>query len=77
MTVIPAGILTLTMSLLAHYYTCTRSKSCFGGLIEQSGYLVSKFYSFVIFLTKFNSKNYSFVFFFKIQFKNLFICNFF
>ena len=40
MTVIPAGILTLTMSLLAHYYTCTRSKSCFGGLIEQSGYLV-------------------------------------
>ena len=28
------------LSLLAHCCACTRSKSCFGGLIEQSGYLV-------------------------------------
>ena len=28
------------MSLLAHYGTCTRIMSCFGGLIEHSGYLV-------------------------------------
>ena len=33
-------ILTLIMSLLSHYCICTSSKSCFGGLIEQSGYLV-------------------------------------
>ena len=33
-------IFTFTLSLLPHCCTGTRSKSCFGGLIEQSGYLV-------------------------------------
>ena len=33
----------LKLTRVKFEYICTRSKSCFGGLIEQSGYLVSSF----------------------------------